>query len=203
MPTRDPRIDAYIEKSADFARPILKRLRKLVHQGCPAAVETIKWGMPFFDYQGLFCGMAAFKAHAAFFFWRDIEVQPGLAKAEGGMGQFGRITSVDELPPDAAILRIVRAGVARRDANAAQPKSSRPLRRAPAKEAVVPVDLKRALAGNRKAADMFKHFSPSHRREYVTWITEAKRPETRQKRLATAIEWLAEGKPQNWRYMKR
>jgi hypothetical protein len=203
MATTDPRIDAYIEKSAEFARPILQRLRKIVHQGCPAAVETIKWRMPFFEYKGLFCGMAAFKAHCAFFFWRDIEVSPEFAKAEGGMGQFGKIASIGDLPKDAVILGIVRSGVKLRDATAARPKAAGASARKPAKEPLVPADLKRALAGAAKAADTFKNFSPSHRREYVAWIMDAKRPETRAKRLATTIEWLSEGKPQNWRYLEK
>jgi hypothetical protein len=195
MATKDPRIDAYIENAAEFAKPILTRFRKLVHRGCPQAVETIKWRMPFFDYKGVLCGMAAFKAHCAIIFWRDIDVKGGGNSAEG-MGRFGRITSTADLPADSVLLEILRRAVAQRDHPTAKPTA----RRQPAKEAPVPADLKQALAREPKAAAAFHGFSPSHRREYIEWITDAKRPETRQRRLATTLEWLAAGKKQNWRY---
>jgi hypothetical protein len=202
MTARDPRVDAYIAESAGFARPILKRLRKLIHQGCPAAAETIKWGCPFFDYHGLLCGFAAFKAHCSLFFWRDIDVSNGLEKtntAGAGMGQFGKITSLADLPKDSVLLSCVQAAVEQRDAPASKPKRARQ----PAQERPVPTDLKRALAANAKAAATFKNFAPSHRRAYLDWIAEAKQPATRERRLHTTIEWLAEGKPQNWRYLER
>jgi uncharacterized protein YdeI (YjbR/CyaY-like superfamily) len=194
MAKKDPRVDQYIAEAAPFARPILRHLRKTIHRGCPAAVETIKWHTPFFDYKGLLCGMAAFKAHCALFFWRDVRVRPQTAKS-GGRGQFGRITCLADLPSDAHLLACLREAVAQRDAG----KTVKAVRR-PAKDVPVPADLRRALASTPKAAANFRDFSPSHRREYVTWITEAKRPETRARRLATALTWIADGKHQNWKY---
>ena len=202
MATKDPRVDTYIEEAGAFARPILKHLRKLIHQGCPEAVETIKWSAPFFDYHGILCGLVAFKAHCSLFFWRDIDVSAWLPKtntAGAGMGQFGKLTSLADLPKDEVILKCVRAAVAQRDSPKSKPKRARPV----ATETPVPPDLKKALSANAKAAETFRNFAPSHRREYIDWITDAKRPETRERRLKTTLEWLAEGKSQNWRYMEQ
>jgi uncharacterized protein YdeI (YjbR/CyaY-like superfamily) len=198
-PKTDPRVDAYIAKSAPFAQPILRRLRKLVHQACPEAEETIKWSMPSFTHGGrILCGMAAFKAHCAVWFWHQkmhgIARRDG-AKADEAMGNLGRITSPADLPPDRTILGYVRktkelnetGGPAR-----ARPKARKPL--------PVPADLTAGLRKTPKAAANFKAFSPSQRGEYIEWITEAKRPETRSQRLATTLEWLAEGKKRNWKY---
>lgn len=200
MATKDSRVDSYIAESAEFARPILRRLRKIIHQGCPTVTETIKWGCPFFDYHGLLCGFASFKAHCSLFFWRDIDVSRWLEKtntAGAGMGQFGKITSMADLPKDPVLLACVRAAVEQRDA----PTS--PLKRArkPGKELPVPADLKKALAANAKAAATFKNFAPSHRREYLEWIADAKQPATREKRLQLTLEWLTEGKQRNWKYL--
>ena len=200
MTTKDPRVDSYIADSAEFARPILKHLRKLIHQGCPAAVETIKWGCPFFDYNGLLCGIASFKAHCSMFFWRDIDVSRWLEKtntAGAGMGQFGKLTALSDLPKDSVLLACVRAAVEQRDAPSSKTKRARQ----PGKELPVPPDLKKALAANSKSAATFKNFSPSHRREYIKWITDAKQPATRERRLQTTLEWLSEGKPHNWKYL--
>jgi hypothetical protein len=164
-------------------------------------VETIKWGCPFFDYHGLFCGIAAFKTHCSFFFWRDIDVSCWFKKtnsAGAGMGQFGKITSMADLPKDSVLLTCLRAAVEQRDAPASKTKRARQ----PAKELPVPPDLKKALAANAKAAATLKNFAPSHRRTYLDWISGAKQPATRKKRLQTTIEWLAEGKPQNWKYLE-
>ncbi len=201
MPKKDPRVDAYIAEADEFARPILKHIRKLIHQACPEISETIKWNSPFFDYQGLLCGMAAFKAHCSFFFWRDVEVSAWLQKtntAGAGMAQFGKLASMSDLPSDTTLLACLRGAVEQRNS----PKSKVKRARKSAKESAVPADLKKALAGNPKAATTFKNFAPSHRNEYITWITDAKRPETREKRLQTTIEWLAEGKKQNWKYLE-
>jgi uncharacterized protein YdeI (YjbR/CyaY-like superfamily) len=198
MGTKDPRVDAYIEKSADFARPILSRLRKLVHQGCPQAEETIKWGAPFFMYRGVLCMMAAFKAHCTFGFWKAklMKTLKHDGKADQAMGQFGRITNVAELPKDKVILTQIKeaAGLNAQGIKApkAKPKTKKPLR--------VPNYVAAALKGNPKAFSTFNAFSPSHKREYIEWIIEAKTEATRQKRLATALEWLSEGKSRNWKY---
>jgi uncharacterized protein YdeI (YjbR/CyaY-like superfamily) len=199
MGTRDPRVDAYIAKSADFAQPILTHLRDVVHAACPDVQETMKWSMPFFDYNGVMCNMAAFKAHATFGFWKGALI-PGLAPNSnaGGesMGNLGRLTSVKDLPSRKVLagyvkeaMRLNEDGVAvKRPTKAAKPAAK------------VPPDLAAALRKNRKAATTFEGFPPGQRREYVDWIVEAKRDETRAKRVAQAVEWLAEGKKRNWKY---
>lgn len=196
MPTTDPRVDAYIAKAAPFAQPILDHLRALVHATCPEVEESIKWGPPFFLYRGTFCHMAAFKAHCAFGFWKWQQVV-GEDATEDAMGQFGRIVSLDDLPPKKTIVAYLRKAMALNDAGV--PAATR-ARRTPKPEAAVPDDLAAALKRNRAARANFESFSPGQRREYVEWIVEAKREETRQKRLATAVERLAEGKTRNWKY---
>lgn len=200
-PKTDQRVDAYIAKSAAFAQPILRRLRALVHRGCPAATEGIKWSCPHFDHAGgILCGMAAFKAHCIFGFWhQDMEKILGAhgAKADTAMGSLGRITSETDLPSDVTILGWVREAARLNESGA--PARPRP-KRGPAKELPVPADLAAALKKNAKAARTFAGFPPSHRKDYIEWITEAKRDETRQKRLATTLEWLAVGKARNWKY---
>ena len=203
MKNTDPRIDAYIAKSADFAKPVLRHLRKLVHEGCPEAEETMKWSHPSFMCGGkILCGMAAFKAHCTFGFWhKGMEAVLGSDGANAGeaMGSLGRITGVDGLPAERTMLRYIRKAAALNESDA--PGRPRPAGK-PAPALKVPADLAAALKKNRKAAATFEDFSKSHRNEYVDWITEAKRDETRAKRLATALEWLAEGKSRNWKYEK-
>ena len=197
MGKKDSRVDAYIKEAAPFARPILTYLRKIIHEGCPAATETMKWHMPFFEYRGVLVGMPAFKAHCALVFWRDIVLEPDSASDRNGRGQFGRITSLADLPPRAKLLGYVRSAVRQRD-NPAKP-TKKPVRRS-SPAPVVPPDFKRALANHRSAREHFEKFSPSQQRDYIEWITEAKKPETRTRRILTALEWLAEGKSRNWKY---
>lgn len=189
----DPRIDAYIEQAAPFARPILEHLRALVHAALPGAKETIKWSMPHFMIGGKnVAGMAAFKAHCAF-------VIHGEGRQGDAMGQYGKVAALPDLPSDAeltATLREVAARIAVK--GTATPKG--PGSRAPKAEIPVPGDLVEALGAVPAAAETFAAFAPSHRREYLEWITEAKRPETRAKRIAQAAQWLAEGKKRNWKY---
>ncbi|MFA6955097.1 MAG: YdeI/OmpD-associated family protein [Thermoanaerobaculia bacterium] len=197
MGKRDPRVDAYIAKAAPFAKPILEHIRKTVHGAWPAIEETIKWGMPFFDYKGPVCQMAAFKAHCAFGFWKGSLILGRSEKESEAMGQMGKITSISDLPSKREITRLVKAGAALNDAGVVvkrKPAAKRPLS--------IPDDLAAALKKNAKARATFEAFSASQRREYVEWIVEAKREETRTKRLAQTIEWLAEGKPRNWKYQK-
>jgi uncharacterized protein YdeI (YjbR/CyaY-like superfamily) len=198
MGERDRRVDAYIARSADFAQPILKHLREVVHDGCPDADEAIKWGMPFFVRGGaLFCFMAAFKQHAAFGFRRGERLVGAGLVTEKAMGQFGRLASVADLPPRRMLLAYVRKAAALNDPQA---KSASQSKRAAPKAVAAPADLLAALKENAKARKCFEAFPPSHRRAYVEWITGAKREETRKRRIATAVRWLAEGKSQNWRY---
>ena len=192
----DPRIDAYIDRQADFARPILEHLRATVHAACPECEETLKWSMPHFLYKGeMLAGMAAFKQHATFGFWRGTLVVENRGEASGGMGQFGKLTSLDDLPPQAELEALIKKAMALADQGVKPPRTKRekpPL--------IVPPELRSALDGNPAAAATFAAFAPSCQREYVEWISEAKREETRSKRLAEAIEWMAQGKKRNWKY---
>lgn len=205
MGKKDPRIDAYIAKAQPFAQPILKRLRALVHRGCPEVEETIKWGMPSFEYKGPLCGMAAFKQHAVFGFWKHklLNDPKGYLEerhAQGGsaMGNLGRITSVKDLPPDSIILDFIRQAKKLNDEGVklARPKPTekKPLR--------IPSYFMAALKKNNKALATFESFSYSNKKDYVEWVTEAKTEETRTRRLATAVEWIAKGKVRNWKYIK-
>lgn len=197
MPTTDPRVDAYIEKSADFAKPILVHMRQLVHETCPEINETIKWGLPTFEYKGIVAGMAAFKAHATFGFWKHGLLGLGSRKDLGAMGSFGKMTSMKDLPSDATIKRLLREAV-RLNEQGIKVEKPKPSRKK--KELVLPEILLEALANNEKAAATFNKFSYSKRKDYVEWINEAKTDGTRDKRLATTVEWLSEGKSRMWKY---
>ena len=200
MGTRDPRIDAYIARSAEFARPILTHLREVVHEACPDVEETMKWSMPHFMYEGMLCGMAAFKQHCTFGFWKGaLIVKPGDIPGEKAMGQFGTIRSMDALPPRRTIAKYVKEAMRLNEQGVRNPARSKPRNRKPVE---VPADLEAALRKNRKARATFDALSPSHRREYVEWITEAKREETRARRVETAVEWMTDGKSRNWKYEK-
>jgi uncharacterized protein YdeI (YjbR/CyaY-like superfamily) len=196
MATTNPSIDTYIANAAEFARPILTHLRAVVHAACPEVEETINWGMPFFLYRGLLCNMAAFKQHCAFSFWKGEQI---IGEGEAtAMGQFGRIEKLSDLPPKKILAGYVKKAMALNETGAKAPTRAKA---APKSETAAPDDLVTALKKNAKARKTFDAFSPSHRREYVEWITEAKRETTRAQRLATTIEWLTEGKPLRWKYM--
>ena len=200
MPAKDPRVDAYIKKAPPFAQPILKHLRAIVHAATPGVQETMKWSTPHFDYKGIFCGMSAFKAHVAFGFWKALLLQDVLP-GEGGMsaaGQFGRITSIDDLPSDRALTKIIRAAARLNDEGVKAP----PMRKGPRPALAAPPDLLKAIHANKKATTVFDGFPPGQRREYISWILEAKQPATRARRIATAVGWMAEGKVRNWKYVK-
>ncbi|HEV2842975.1 MAG TPA: YdeI/OmpD-associated family protein [Chthoniobacterales bacterium] len=199
MATKDPRIDAYIAKSADFAKPILKHLRKVVHAGCPDVVETLKWSMPHFDHKGVMCGMAAFKEHGAFGFWKESLVfDRDKAAEKTAMGSFGCIKSLADLPSEKRLIGYVKKAAALNEAGIKTPGRTQPKK----KEALsVPDYFSAALKKNAKARKTFENFPPSKQREYLEWVTEAKREQTRKERLATSIKWLADGKPRHWEYM--
>lgn len=192
------KIDAYIAQAAPFAQPILTELRARVHKACPQVEETLKWGMPSFQYNGkILCNMAAFKHHASFGFWRR-EVTTGASDREqDGMGQFGKLTDVKQLPAKTEFARMLKAAMALIDSNAPTTPATR---KHPRPALDMPADFQAALKQSKTAQKAFDAFSPSHRREYIEWIIEAKREETRNKRIAQAVEWLAEGKPRNWKY---
>ena len=200
MGTRDPRIDAYIAKSADFAQPILEHIRDVVHAACPTVEETMKWSFPHFMYNGMLCSMASFKQHCSFGFWKGALIF-GSERDREAMGQFGRITKLSDLPSKKELMAYVKKAMALNDEGAKVPKVRKPDLPRRVVPAEPPSDLAAALKKNAKARATFEGFPPSHRREYIEWITEAKRDETRQKRLAQTIEWLAEGKQRNWKYM--
>ena len=200
MGKRDPRIDAHIEKSADFARPILEYLRAVVHAACPDVEETIKWGFPHFMYKGMLCSMASFKQHCSFGFWKARQMTGFERNPETAMGDFGRIAMPEDLPRKTELKRLVKQAMAL-NANpspvVAKPKTGRV-----AKPELVPLDaFLDALAKNKKAKASFDGFSPSHRREYVEWILEAKRVETVSKRIEESLRLLSEGKPRHWKYI--
>jgi len=199
MGSKDPRIDAYIKKSGDFAKPILKHLRKVVHAGCPEVKETIKWSMPHFDYKGVMCGMAAFKEHCAFGFWKESLILNRERSGEkSGMGSFGCIKSLADLPSEKMLIGYVKKAAALNDAGIKVPGRTQPKKREPL---TLPDDFSAALKKNAKARKTFEEFPPSKRRDYIEWVTEARREETRKERLGTSIKWLSEGKPRHWKYM--
>jgi len=203
-PVRNPKIDEYIAKSQPFARPILTHVRDLLHQACPEVEETMKWSQPFFIYQGcILCNMAGFKAHCSFHFWgKEISAALGQVKATDGenLASFGRIATLADLPPDEQMLSWMRQAAAFIDSGQyTSPMAARP-KKAREELAELPPSFAAALQKNKKASKVFEAFSPSCKREYIEWVTEAKRPETRDKRIATAVEWIAEGKQRNWKY---
>ena len=209
MTTRtDPRVDAYVAKAAPFAQPILAHLRALVHKACPDVEEDVKWGRPFFVHGGtILCNISAFKAHCSFGFWGaeigKVLVQDGVVR-EGGMGSLGRITSVEDLPPDKKLVGYIRQAAALIDSGLGDNRVvvARRVAKAPKPPVDVPEEFTAALRRDRKAAAAYAAFSPSCQREYAQWIAEAKRPETRERRIAQAVEWIAEGKQRNWKYQE-
>ncbi len=197
MPKTDPRIDAYIEQAADFAKPILLHIRSLVHQACPEIKETMKWSFPHFDYKGIVCSMAAFKRHCAFGFRKQSLLESdAFPKEKTAMGSFGRITSLKDLPADSEMISLIKKAVALNEAGIKAEKK----KPQPPKELKVPEALAAALAKNKKARAVFDKLSYSHRKEYIEWIEGAKTEPTRLKRIATTLEWITEGKSLNWKY---
>lgn len=203
MGNKDKRVDAYISNSAAFAKPILIHLRDLIHTACPGIRETIKWSFPHFDYKGMLCSMASFKEHCAFGFWKSAlmkDAREMLGKNEYAMGHLGKIMSLKDLPPDKKIIAWIKEAVKLNDDNVKLPERKKTESK---KEIEIPDALQKALNKNKIAATTFSNFSPSHKYEYLEWITGSKTEETRNKRIATAIEWLTEGKSRNWKYMKK
>lgn len=198
MGTRDRRVDAYIAKSADFARPILEYIRQTVHEACPECEETLKWRSPTFMYHGMLCGMAAFKAHAIFGFWKGSLIS-GVGDrdaTETAMGNFGRVTSVNELPPKRQLVALIKEAMKLNEMGVKLPRARKPKQAIP-----MPRALRAALAKNRKAKTTYDAFSPSAKRDYLEWIAEARSDETRDRRVKQAVEWMSEGKQRNWKYM--
>jgi uncharacterized protein YdeI (YjbR/CyaY-like superfamily) len=205
---KNKKTDAYIAKSAKFAQPILKHFRQLVHQSHPDMEEKIKWGFPHFDYKGMCCSMAAFKEHCAITFWKasimkDPKKLLTISRSEAeSMGHFGKITSLKGLPSDKILISYIKEAVRLNEEGIALPPRIKVAKK-DTEEVMPPAAFLAALKKNKKASESFEKFSPSHRKEYVEWIAGSKTAETRTKRIETALEWLAEGKPRNWKYMKK
>ncbi len=205
MPAYDPRIDAYIERSAEFAKPILNHLREIIHKACPDVQETMKWSFPNYEFAGsILCSMASFKQHCAFGFWlgslmSDPEKIMKSSGEKNAMGHFGQLKRVTDLPSDAVLTRYIK------EAMALNEKGVKVIKKGNAsdtKEVEVPSYFLDALKKNLSAFEAFQKSSPSHKKEYIEWITEAKSEATRSKRISTALEWLAEGKSRHWKYKK-
>lgn len=200
MAQTDQRIDAYISKAQPFAQPILKHLRQLVHKACPEVTETIKWGMPFFDFKGPLCNMAAFKQHAVFGFWKAKLMKDSslmeTAQSEVAMGHLGKITSKKDLPSDKQMIAYIKEAMQLNETGAKMPAKEKK----PATILETPPELLAALKRDKSARATFDAFPPSHRKEYIQWINEAKTAPTRERRIAQAVELMAEGKHRNWKY---
>jgi len=202
MGKMDPGIDAYIAKSADFAKPILKYVRKIVHEACPIVEEAIKWGVPNFIYKGIMCNMAAFKEHCAFgfckgkFIFGDKRVNAG----EEAMGSFGRITRISDLPSEKVLKDYIKKAMKLNEEGGKAPAAQKARGKI---EFTVLSYFMDAIKKNRKALEALENFSATNKKEYIMWIVEAKTEETRKKRLKTAIGWMSEGKIRNWKYLKR
>ncbi len=203
MRKTDKQVDAYILTSAEFAKPVMKHLRNLVHKACPDVEEKMKWSFPTFNYKGgILCTMAAFKQHCSFGFWKaSLLKKNGLLSPsdQNAMGQFGRITKLSDLPSDEALLSMIKEAARLNGEGVKLP----PKKKAPKKELAIPDYFTKALSKNKKARKTFDGFSYSNKKDYVEWITEAKTEETRNARLKTSVEWMSEGKVRNWKYIKK
>lgn len=197
-----PEVDAYIARAADFAQPILRKLRHLFHQACPEIQESIKWSSPFFELQGIVGNMTAFRQHVSYGFWKAALMSDpeGILETSGNTRMAVlKATSIEDLPDDAVLIRYIKEAVELNEMGVRIPRL-KPTQAA--KELLIPDFFMAALGQNEKASDTFERFSHSNRKDYVEWVAGAKRAATRDKRMATAVEWLAEGKPRNWKYMK-
>lgn len=206
MGKRSPRIDEYIAKAADFAKPILEHVRELVHKACPEVEETIKWGMPSFEYKGPFFGIASFKGHCSIGFWKASllndpkhYLSPRANQGGEAMGNFGKIKSLKDLPPNPVIVDFIKQAKKLNDDGIKLP----PRGKKAGKRLVIPSYFLTAIKANKKAFASFNAFSPGNKKEYVLWVTDAKTEATREKRLKTALKWMAEGKIRNWKYLKK
>ena len=202
MGKKDPRVDVYINKAREFAKPVLEHIRDFVHETCPDVEEKIKWSFPHFDYKNqMMCSMASFKEHCTFGFWKASLLKDLKGKSgQTAMGQFGRMTKVSDLPSKKVLKSLIKDAMKLNDSEikiSAKSKSSEK------KELTVPGYFMKAIKKNKKALKTFENFSYSLKKEYVEWVTEAKTEPTRKKRITTAIEWMSEGKIHNWKYLKK
>jgi len=203
MGSRDPRVDAYIAKSPEFARPILAHVREVVHAAVPEVVEEMKWSAPAFTHKGILCIIASFKQHCAINFWKGSLILGDEDRGTMSAGQFGRITTLADLPPDEELAGYLREARRLNDEGVKDPAREKKPAPAEKKELPVPEDFAAALDANPAARATFDGFSPSKRKDYLEWLIEAKTEATRKKRLDTSVEWLAEGKARMWKYEKK
>ena len=200
----DRRIDEYIKKSALFAKPILEHLRALIHEACPQIEETMKWGFPHFEYEGILCSMASFKNHASFGFWKGTLMKDSnqllTIMGETDMARFDKITSLEDRPPDKLLLAYIKEAARLNEEGIKLPSKKKKPKKA---DIPMPEEMSAALKRNKQASAAYEQLSPSHKREYLEWITEAKTEATREKRLDTTIEWLTEGKSMHWKYQAK
>lgn len=198
---RSAGIDAYIQRASPEFQLMMERLRDAVHRHCPEIEETLKWSMPSFIYRGkILCAMAAFKQHMSFGYWEH-EAVKGADAVRDGMGSYGKMRGPANMPKAAALKNDIRKAMTLIDEMLSGVAPVKPKAAKKAKPALsVPEDFQLALARKPKALKYFDAFSPSQRREYVEWIVEAKREDTRTRRIAQAVEWLSEGKRRNWKY---
>jgi uncharacterized protein YdeI (YjbR/CyaY-like superfamily) len=194
----DKRVDAYIAKAPEFAQPILRYIRETVHEAVAETEETVKWGSPFFEYKGILCGMSAFKAHCALVLWKSKHILPDGQKSAGAMGAFGRLTSVKDLPSKKVLIGYFKKAKQLNEEGVGSPVAARTKKEK--KELIVPPYFLTALKKDKKAKTTFDAFPYSKQKDYIEWLNEAKTDETRNKRLATSLEWLAEGKARHWKY---
>lgn len=203
MGQKNQQVDAYIAKSAAFSRPILIHFRDLVHKTCPEVIETVKWGMPHFEYQGVLCNMAAFKAHCSFGFWKASLMADSYnlfsLAANASMGHLGKITTLEDLPSDEILIEYITEAVVLNKTGIKGPGKTK---KTETKDLLIPDYFIDTLKENPLAFKTFESFSYTNKKEYLDWVTEAKREETRNKRLDTAMEWMSQGKVRNWKYMK-
>jgi uncharacterized protein YdeI (YjbR/CyaY-like superfamily) len=196
---KNPKVDQYIDNAEEFAQPILKHLRELIHQACPEVEEVIKWGMPAFEYKGPLCSMAAFKRHAVFGLWKESLI-PGMKeyiREQEAMGSWGRITSLKGLPPDQDIIKFIKVAM---ELNEKGVNIKRPAAAKKSVQVKVPDYFVQVLSKNKQAEEHFSNSSPSFRKEYIEWLEGAKTEETRDRRVAQALEWISKGKGRNWKY---
>ena len=198
MGKRSKEFDAYIAKAQPFAQPILAELRERVHEASTKIEEAMKWSSPTFMYEGkILCGMSAFKEHASFGFWQHALVM-GEGVERDGMGSFGKMHSVADIPTKKTLAPLLKKAMALIDGGVKTPGVRKTA--TPKPKAEPTPEFAAALRKNAAARKHFEAFSPSAQREYVEWVAEAKREDTRDKRIAQAIEWLSEGKQRNWKY---
>src|SRR5438270_1264994 len=175
-----------LANAPEGTRPILVRLRRIFRQASPKLEEAIKWGVPCYLFKGPVGGFAAYKQHVSWGLWKS----RALNDPEGLLGRgvsvmAGKITKVSEIPPAAKIIALIEQVIALNEAGIKSPKPPEP---------ELPADFAAAMKKAGKAARHYAAFTPARKWQYVNWVTQAKRAETRAKRIEIAVERIGEGK---------